>query len=531
MGSDSEEPGRSVGEALSGSAPEAFLAPEGRDEDGRPVVVVNTKEHAVNERVLDLLAPADLFQRGGILVAVVNDDTGSAAIRQVRSAYLREKLTERVAFVKVKDGQLIPAHPPDWTCSALIERPSWPGVRTLAGIQSTPVLRPDGSVRTTPGYDAKTGIYFLPTRGASWSDDIGGRPTRETAREAADRLLEVVCDFPFSGDAHRAAYLAALLSPIARTAFDGPTPLVAIDANTPGSGKTKLVDVASLIAEGRKAPPMPFAGCEEERRKALTSIVMSGQRLALFDNVEQRIASPALDAILTNTVWEDRLLGRNMMVRLPVHAVFFVTGNNLSIGRDTARRSLLIRLESQHENPEKRDDFKHARLEKWVAQNRERLYAAALSILVAWFEAGQPDMRLPAWGSYEEWSRVVRNSLVWIDLPDPALTREGLPETDDRRAVHVLLLEELELLFIDQGRAIPEHGAQGLTIGEILRFADARPDLKDALLQFATKLETRAIAARFRKLRRSVIGGRSLDSVPGAKKTQVWFVRKTGGRS
>ncbi len=49
---------------------------------------------------------------------------------------------------------------------------------------------------------------------------------------------------------------------------------------------------------------------------------------------------------------------------------------------------------------------------------RPRLVRAALTLLRAWVVAGRPDMGLPLWGSFEEWSRVVPAALVFADRPE-----------------------------------------------------------------------------------------------------------------
>ncbi len=62
---------------------------------------------------------------------------------------------------------------------------------------------------------------------------------------ARDLLLEVVADFPFALPLYRAAWPAALLTPLARFAFAGPAPLFLVDANVRAAGKGLLLDTIS----------------------------------------------------------------------------------------------------------------------------------------------------------------------------------------------------------------------------------------------------------------------------------------------
>ena len=40
-------------------------------------------------------------------------------------------------------------------------------------------------------------------------------------------------------------------------------------------------------------------------------------------------------------------------------------------------------------------------------------------------------MNLPPWGTFEGWSDLIRNSLVWAGLPDPQETQSELAEQAD----------------------------------------------------------------------------------------------------
>ena len=85
-----------------------------------------------------------------------------------------------------------------------------------------------------------------------------------------------------------------------------------------------------------------------------------------------------------------------------------------------------MRLESPEENPEERTGSRHPDLLAWVRQERPRLTVAAMTILRGYCVAGRPDMGLTPWRSFEGWSDLVRQSIVWCGLPDPGETRQEL---------------------------------------------------------------------------------------------------------
>ena len=183
-------------------------------------------------------------------------------------------------------------------------------------------------------------------------------------------------------------------------------------------------------------------------------------RMVTFDNLDGRLGCAELDAALTATTWQDRILGESRMVSVPLLMTWYATGNNVALGGDTARRVCPIRLETPEERPEERQGFRYPHLLAHVESQRSTLLGAALTILRAYIRAGTPDMGLSAWGSYEAWSQMVRGAVVWIDLPDPARGRiEMQDRADDGATAMRSLIEALR-------RADPD--GQGLTAAQMV---------------------------------------------------------------
>lgn len=343
-------------------------------------------------------------------------------------ALLRERLAACCAFVQMREGAERPAHPPAWCVGAVHVRGAWPGMRALEAVVDHPVLRPDGTVLYAPGYDPDTALIvetgcLLPP--------LSGRPGHPDALRARDELLEVVHDFPFSGHEHRAAWLAALLTPLARFAFEGPAPLFLADANVPGAGKGLLFHAAARILRGADFTVAAYTLDESELRKRIFALALGGERLVLLDKLPGPFGGAVLDAALTASAWTDRVLGISRMASVPLLMTWYATGNNVAVAGDTARRIALIRLESDQERPEERGNFRHPNLLRWIGDNRGRLLAAALTILRAYCLAGRPDMGLPAWGTFEGRSGLVRSAVAWVGMPDPGRTRMLVRERAD----------------------------------------------------------------------------------------------------
>jgi hypothetical protein len=426
-----------------------------------PCIEVTTRLADTVQQGIDALSMhPEVFQRGGVLIRMAKDSITPmtpAVLTMYLSACARWSRLQRSA----EEGEAPKRRnvlPPKEVVGAVHGLGFWSGIRSLNGVVHTPMLRQDGSLLVTPGYDPATGL-FLVTSGEI--PQVPENPTRDDAVAALAELLEVTCDVPFINESHRAASLATLLTLFARPAIDGPTPFTVFDAPARGSGKTLQADINGIIWTGDRLPRRPFSQKEEELRKVITAVAIAGKAVVLFDNIKGRVESASLEAVTTGTAWEDRILQTSQDAKVKISTLWIATGNNTMLGSDMARRTLLVRIEPDVEDPEKRIGFRHPNLERWVRENRIRLQAAALTVLKAYFAAGLPDQRLATWGGFEAWSHVIRGALVWAGAPDPAGTRSDLLASGaDSEADQLLtLLRGIQALV----------GAEQLKASEILR--------------------------------------------------------------
>ena len=517
-------------------------------DSGRPTIILGTDQPRVIDEAIDALATRpEVYRRGGQLVHIIHEvkpprgierETPMPGIIPIKEARLCELLSAGANWGKesTKNGEtrIQFEHPPRWLVKAVDARDSWPAIRPIEGIVEAPTLRADGSVLQTPGYDASTGVYFEPRCRFS---KISDRLTVDDARRAVDDLLEVVCDFPFSTPAHRAGWLSGVLTPFARFAFHGPSPLHAVDANAAGSGKSLLVDCISSIAFGRRADRMADPGDDAEWRKRILSLALAGQQLVLVDNLGTEFGSPSLDAALTATSWSDRILSRSEMAReVPLLATWYASGNNVILKGDTARRTLHIRLDAMDERPEERTGFRHPALLDWIAENRPRLAVAGVTILAAYFQAGRPTINLPPWGSYEAWSSIVRQALVWAGQADPAETRVELSSHADLQAEATRKLVEGWHLLDPEGYGLkPREVLDALRHNAKEGYTDDGESLvREALDELIPNKRgdlpsTQSLGMKLAKIRRKVVtGGKYIDSRSDGNHSNYWFVVQVG---
>lgn len=505
--------------------PAAADATWGESSNGA-TILIGVDEFRVADEVIDrLVEDRDIFTRGPVLVRSVTGHKhhrdsikrpeGSTTIVAAGLPWLRERITKHVQLVrrvtKKKKMRETAAHPPGWLVQAIHARGDWPRFRELVAVVDTPILRPDGSVQEQAGYDAETGVLFIPT---STFPAVPVKATLDDAQMAVIRLMTLVGDFPFAATEHKSVWLAALLTVVGRYSFDGPAPCFVTDANTQGSGKTLLNHAAAIISTGRELSVCGYNRDSTEMAKSITSVAIAGDVAVLLDNLAGSFGNDALDRALTATRWKHRILGRLENVDLPLLVTWFATGNNVQIQSDTARRVLHIRLNAKVEHPEERSNFKIPNLLAWVKQNRAPLLIDAITILSAYSRAGRPKQVVVPFGSFEGWSDLVRSAVMWTGLPDPCDTRKGLQTADTTAETLDQVLAAWKLYDPSNDGLIITH-----LIAELYP-RDHRPESAEAitmraaleLLTNATQPTAKTVGYRLRSYRGRVRNGEFLDT-------------------
>lgn len=389
------------------------------------VLDVLTPLHDLVDQAEQALAKdQEVFQRSGELVHVSQSPEGQWLFRPIK-ANMMGYLLSRVAIWTRNDKRV---HPPTGVVKALVDKGSWAHVRSIRSVVPFPPIMANGYIPYHPGYNQLARIFFTPD---NLRFRVPERPTLRDAQEAAHILLDLVCDFPFLSPAHASAWLAGMFSPLTRFAHNGNIPLVLIQANSPRVGKTTLVKVISHILLGEECPVVTHSHSETEERKRVLSYLRTGRNMILVDNVVGQFGGATINALATSRFFEDRILGQTKILQVPNDTVWFITGNNMTLAPDTAERCLNVRLHTSEERPHLRSGFRYPELLTTANQYRDRLLSAALTLLRAYILAGKPKMDIEPWGGFEQWSHLVRGSLVWSGLPDPAVTRHELEEEAD----------------------------------------------------------------------------------------------------
>ena len=470
---------------------------------------VGQTEKIVNEIEARLIAcNRKLFQRAGAIVCTGfaemptwNGDTVITQIIAKRGDYaLVEDLEAVAGFLHFnKKGKLVPCSPPLRLVYTLKDREHRLRFPVLVGIVNCPSISANGELLDQPGHDPKTGTLYDPL-GVTFPR-VPDRPSKQQAEAALKRFLRLIETFDFVGDDDRAVALSLFLTIVARRGLPF-VPLHGFDAPVAGSGKSKIVDIASILATGHEAGVVSLGKNQEEAEKRLSSMLMRGDPLIAVDNLDQPLEGPLLNQALTQQQVELRILGLSKMIVARTSALITATGNNLVVKGDMTRRAVVGRLDPKVERPELRS-FDYDPIAD-AKENRGELVVAALTVLRAYHAAGRPNRPSPPLQSFTDWSNTVRGALIWLGQGDPVGTMRRLRATDPTTSNLKAVLTVWRDHFRDEATssaAVVAKAEETITFEKAVGSEDrirrhAHPSLREALLMVAGKggrIDTRTL--------------------------------------
>jgi hypothetical protein len=419
-----------------------------------------------------------------------------------------------------RQGEWVPVAPSAEHITTLLDRGSWTVLRPLDAIARAPFLRQDGSICDAPGYDPHSRTLYVPS---IEFPPIPTQPTRADAEGALERLRRPFDEFPWKEPPSEAAFISHILAEAARLAMER-CPMYFYDAPMAGTGKSTLQEMAARIVHGTEPALRPWVADEDEIRKSIYACLMAGDRSIWFDNVPDghKVRSSVLEAFLTSAVWKDRKLGESVTSAIPNKTVLVASGNNLTPMSALARRSIVVRLDANTDNIRGRV-FRIANPRRYVMENRAQYLVDALTIIRAYLQRGGAFIAPVTLPSFEDWSRLAREPLLWLGMADPVITQ--LNETDDENQNIGPLFERLAANF----------GERTFTAGDMSRVAgslsDTNNEISDMLMQMGCMEPTNPIKVGYwLRASKDKIGGSWKLVHDGHSKVGVrWRLQKLNG--
>lgn len=415
-----------------------------------PVIILEKGElsSTVDQALQILKDDCDIFDSTDkkIMLRVAGRET-----MPVTSDWLVDRLARVIKFERFneKSQKNVSEDPPKKIADMILAKNGERDLRLLRSICFSPVITPAGRVINKPGYDDEEKILLV------FSEDfpeIPKDPTPGQLRLAYNQLRKPFEKFPFVDAVSWSVMLAAILTTVCRPCLPV-APAFAFDAPSAGSGKTLLAKCLGILVSGVEPDMFPPFDKEEEVRKVILACLLKGSSVVVVDNLIHPLKSPVLSTVITAGNYSDRVLGKSENLSIPARLLWIFTGNNIKLGGDQYRRIFISRIDPKMEakNVYKRE-FDFSPLE-YCKKNRVEIISAALTILNGYISAGRPNLAKGQFGSFEDWSGLVRNAIVWLaeekigEVVDPVLAIDRQAEDDDDSRDLSLMLESWYEVF------------------------------------------------------------------------------------
>ncbi|BBB98997.1 hypothetical protein [Bradyrhizobium elkanii] len=478
------------------------------------------------------------YQRGHVLVRPVivpvdtfnGKTTRTAQLVEVDLHYLRDTMCKKMKWIRNKKE----VHPPKDVAMTILKRYGEWDFPSIAGIISTPTLRPDGTILSEPGFDPATRLLLV---APPPMPSIPKKPTKKEAMQALDLLKRLLREFPFADveengkSVSRSVALSAYLTTVCRAAFPV-APMHIGDAPVAASGKSYLLSTVAAIVTGQSMPVIAAGESERETEKRLGAAVIHGRSLICIDNVTGELGGDALCQLVEQPRPSVRVLGLSQLVEVEARSsTYFADGNNIVIKGDLFRRAVRYRLDPKMERPEQRTFDGNPM--KDILTNRGTYIAAALTICRAYIAAGMPN-KLPPLNSFNEWSDTVRSALVWLGEADPVKSQDKSSAEDPEKIELLTMLAEWKSVFGVGDKF-------GVTLKEVIERCNRIKSfdtitkltqyehigLRNAVMAVLPRnqLDVHALGVWMRGRRHRIIGDMSFDNRSGSSGgATIWWV-------
>lgn len=497
------------------------------------IELVAGKSTEATDKLLEVMRSAhDIFDFGMEIVRVGHTGTmhtlNESSLRYVVGGlvqFLTKKKLANDATVEVLRD------PPSAICSSVISLGSQRRLKSLMGVITAPTLRADGSLLNKAGYDLKTELIYEPVGNVP---DIPMFPSREQALQAINELWKPFENFPFCSPVDRAVHLAALLTAAVRSSMTV-APGFAYDAPTQGSGKTLLARCVGVLLSGTE--PSVWAHTsgrdDEEIRKRIFTVLRSGARVLIWDNVVGTFDSPSMASCMTSPILTDRILGQSTSSSVPNRMMLILTGNNLTLQGEMPRRVLVCRIDPAVERPFSR----HFELEPfgYCRVNRQKMIAAALTLIRAYLTHGVANPLNGRLASFEAWDECVRHTVSYANELMPNMFGDVMESIVANQAAD----PELETFTIFLKAWFDVFPTRAISSLELItsvsgtsndpKLSQLKKAIEDLPLSNNQQLNSKSVGRYLGYRKGRVAGGLVLEQGLKVNERQTWRVKRVGG--
>jgi hypothetical protein len=438
--------------------------------DPRPKVQLPGDDYLLSDcarEIGKILAPKDIFSRGGLVFTINERKDGLTPISQ---EMLRTWIEDYLVCYKVRKvsgtDQVIQFKRTinETDAAGILAAPQF--VSQLQAVERfntirVPVMRYrnfDLHIELLPeGYDEET---------KSFTFDSVPIVTGMTIADAKAIIDDLLSEFVFADSGRsKAVAVAAMLTVFGRGLLPPKSlrPCFIFLANAEGAGKTLLVKCCTVPTLGF-TPAGTKPNDEDEMRKALLAAVLEARPVLFFDNAKRHIASEALEGFLTSQDWEGRILGLSKSFRGENNAVVFITGNGCTVSPDMRRRSLFCELFLEAERAEDRV-FQNNLEVPTLVERRSEILTALWAFIQEWDKDMRPRPSRSN-SSFPDWSEIIGGIVEHAGYGCPLETPQIDAATDqdgaDMRTLVKSIINGSQLKAVDFAEVVEVARTAGL---------------------------------------------------------------------
>jgi hypothetical protein len=315
------------------------------------------------------------------------------------------------------------------------------GLRTLRSFNSLrmPSLDPNGNIVLSKiGYDENTQVYTV-NSGPEIDDNV-------TLEDSVKFLRNLLAEFCFLDDDRERSISVSIAQMLSLFCIDilprfTLRPGFIFNANDSGSGKTLLAKLGIITRLGY-APVGTPPPDEKEMKKLIATSAYESAEVLFLDNIKHYLNSPSLEALLTSSVYSDRILSKTKGFTKENRITVVVTANNCTFSPDLRRRVMVVDLFLKEAKAEERV-IKNPLDDGPILTLRPKILSALWALIKAWRDAGKPAPK-QTHPSFESWSSVICGILEHAGFESPCvptvLNTAGDKDTSDMEKLVLLLV-------------------------------------------------------------------------------------------
>lgn len=261
--------------------------------------------------------------------------------------------------------------------------------------------------RRGPGWHAEDGILVHGPEIEPENINLNTNSEGGLIGKLPPHLQNLLGGFCFSTEADLANTVAVLVTGILMNHFVQPChPVVLIDGNQPGIGKTVLARVFGRIFDGVDPHVIHYTPDDEELQKRILSLVRENRQTVIpVDNAKLRaggsINSVAIEANSTAPELSLRILGKSENLTRPNDLLWILTMNGTKVSPDLMSRSIPIRL--NYEGDPRERNFSGEDPIRYSKDHRHEIIAELFGMIERWIAQGKKQSdhthRFPYWAN------------------------------------------------------------------------------------------------------------------------------------